>query len=277
MWIFFSVGYTLPSGSNAFFENCVGIQTLIYMQMVFSMMFNAFLFAFFYTSIAKADTRGTQILFSSKAIVSIVDEQVRFQVRMYDVDATNPVVEAHIRMYAVTKTKPVPKRLRLLQPNDEFGSMLFLSLPAVASHHVDIYSLLHPPRVTPVNPSGLTLRQADSAISSRQEVICPICGEDYGTYERWVSHVKYMIIVETNGRHKKSSCLHTSLPKSDYMAAPPDNATATLDVSELQAHFAQEISEVICVVEGIEPISSGTFSAVSTRGSLMVDPSYILG
>ena len=226
------------------------------------MMFNAFLFAFFYTRIARADTRGNQILFSSRAIVSIVDDQVRFQVRIYDVDAKNPVVEAHIRIYAVAKSKPVPQRLRLIQPNDEFGSMLFLSLPAVASHHVDIYSLLHPPRVTPVNPGGLTLRQADSFISSRQEVICPICGEDYGTYERWVNHVKYMIISETNGRQKQSSRLHTSLPKSAYMAAPPRNTTATLDFTELKDYFDQEVAEVICVVEGIEPISSGAFTAV---------------
>jgi hypothetical protein len=230
--------------------------------MVLSMMFNAFLFAFFYTRVARADTRGTQILFSSRAIVSIVDEQVRFQVRIYDVDAKNPVVEAHIRMYAVAKTKPVPKRLRLIQPNDEFGSMLFLSLPAVASHHVDLYSLLHPPRVTPVNPGGLILRQADSSISSRQEVICPVCGEDYGTHERWVAHVKYMIISETVGKPKQAPRLHSALPKSAYMAAPPRNTTATMDLIELKAYFEAELAEVICIVEGVEPISSGAFTAV---------------
>ena len=236
---------------------------LIYTQMVFSMMFNAFLFAFFYTRVAKADSRGNQILFSTKAIVSIVDGQVRFQVRMYDVDAINPVLEASIRMYVVLKSQPVPKRIRILQPNDELGSMLFLSLPAVASHHIDIYSLLHPPRVTPVNPSGLTLRQADSAISSRLEVLCPVCAQNFGTYERWVSHMKYMVIMEGVGDVKrKSTRLHSNTPKSEYMSAPPDYTTASLDIAVFKKHFENEISEVICVVEGIEPISSGQFSSV---------------
>ena len=258
-----TVGYTLPSGSNAFFNKCPGIQLLIYTQMVFSMMFNAFLFAFFYTRVAKADSRGTQILFSSKAIVSIVDGQVRFQVRMYDVDAINPVVEASIRMYVVCKSQPVPKRIRILQPNDEFGSMLFLSLPAVASHHIDIYSLLHPPRVTPIDPSGLTLRQVDAAISSRLEVMCPVCAQNFGTYERWVCHMKYMVIMESVGDVKrKSTRLHSNTPKSEYMSAPPEYTTPSLEVQAFKKHFEDEVSEVICVVEGIEPISSGHFTAV---------------
>jgi hypothetical protein len=230
--------------------------------MVFSMMFNAFLFAFFYTRVGKSDSRGNQILFSSKAIVSVVDGQVRFQVRLYDIDAINPVVEASIRMYVVCKSQPVPKRLRLLQPNDEFGSMLFLSLPAVASHHIDIYSLLHPPRNTPVNQCGVTLRQADAAIGSRLEYLCPVCGESYGTYERWVCHMKYSVIVETAGPPRKSKRLHSSIPKSQYITAPPDNITATVDLATLRNYFQKEISEVICIVEGIEPISSGHFSAV---------------
>jgi hypothetical protein len=240
--------------------------------MVFSMMFNAFLFAFFYTRVAKADSRGVQILFSSKAIISIVDGQVRFQVRMYDIVAINPVVEASIRMYVVCKSQPVPKRLRMLQPNDEFGSMLFLSLPAVASHHVDIYSLLHPPRNTPVNPCGVTLRQADAAIGSRLEYLCPVCGESYGTYERWVCHMKYTVIVETVGPPKKSKRLHSSIPKSQYISVPSDRSTATLDLVALQNHFQQEISEVICIVEGIEPISSGHFSAVSLDSFVICCP-----
>ena len=264
MFLSKSVGYTLPSGSNAFFNQCPGIQMLIYTQMVFSMMFNAFLFAFFYTRVGKADSRGNQILFSSKAIVSIVDGQVRFQVRMYDVDALHPVLEATIRMYVVTKSQPVPKRVRVLQPNDEFGSMLFLSLPAVASHHIDMYSLLHPPRVTPIDPSGLTLRQVDAVISSRLEVLCPVCAQNFGTYERWVSHMKYMVIMEGVGDiQRKSTRLHSNTPKSEYMSAPPEYTTASLDIEVFKRHFDNEISEVICVVEAIEPISSGHFSSVS--------------
>lgn len=225
-------------------------------------MFNAFLFAFFYARLARADNRGAQILFSEKAIMTVAAGQVRFQVRVYDVDAANPVVEAHIRMYAVTKSRPVPRPLRMLQPNDELGGMLFLSVPAVAVHHVDIYSMLHPPREKPINSSGLILRQADSVTCNREEVICPICAESYGTHERWRNHVQFQRIIEEKDGYPTAGT-HLSLKKSDFMSAIPEKYSATLDIEELSVHFAKEVSEIICVVEGIEPISSGTFAAVS--------------
>ena len=48
------------------------------------------------------------------------------------------------------------------------------------------------------DPSGLILRQVDGTTASRDDVICPICGESYGTMERWTNHVRYQQIVETN-------------------------------------------------------------------------------
>jgi hypothetical protein len=153
-------GYTLPYGSNAFFEKCPGLQIAMYVQMVWSMMFNAFLFAFFYTSLAKSSARGIQVLFSNKAIVSTEGDQVRLQIRIYDLDPTHPVVEAHVRLYAWTKHRPVPRPLRLLQPNDELGALLYMSMPTVVTHHIDTYSMLHPTSNVefPVAPSGLVVR-----------------------------------------------------------------------------------------------------------------------
>jgi hypothetical protein len=237
--------------------------------MVWSMIFNAFLFAFFYARVARADNRGAQVVLSNKAIVSVVDGQVRFQVRVYDVDASNPVVEAHIRMIAIMKEQPAPRPLRLIQPNDELGGMLFLSSPAVVTHHIDIYSVLHPPRVTPVNPSGIILRQADAATGSREEYVCEICGECYPTFERWRDHVKYQRLVEEIEGYAIDGT-HLSLSKSGFMSAASESHTATVDIEALKAHFAKEVSEVICIVEGIEPISSGTFSSVSLLNGVCV-------
>lgn len=235
-------------------------------QMVWSMLFNAFLFAFFYARLARSDARGAQVVLSDKALMTVVNGQVRFQIRVYDVDAGLPVVEAHIRMLAVTKSRPVPRPLRLLQPNDELGGMLFLSAPAVVTHHVDIYSVLHPPRTPPVNPSGIILRQVDSVISSREEVVCPVCGESYGTRERWRNHVSFQRIVEEKENYPIEGT-HRALKKSDFIAALPETNNATLDIEELKEHFSREISEVICIVEGIEPSCSGTFASVSDRPS----------
>jgi hypothetical protein len=118
------VGYGLPGGTNAFFENCPTLQVVLYFQMLFSMMFNAFLIAFFYSRVARCDQRGAQVILSKKALLTVVNGQVYFQVRVYDVDAANPVIEARIRMYAVMKSRPVPRPLRILDPNDELGGKM---------------------------------------------------------------------------------------------------------------------------------------------------------
>ena len=50
-----TVGYGFPGTKQAFFSNCQELQIIIYMQMLFSMVFNALLLAFFYSRIAKCD------------------------------------------------------------------------------------------------------------------------------------------------------------------------------------------------------------------------------
>jgi hypothetical protein len=224
-------------------------------------MFNAFLFAFFYTRLAKCDSRGAQVVLSNKAIVTMVNNQLRFQVRVYDIDAASPVIEAHVRLYAVTKSRPVPRPLRIIQPDDEFLANLFLSLPTVVSHHVDLYSIMHPPRETPVATGGVLLRQADSVNCVREEFVCPVCGESYGTYERWSKHIKYNRLIETQEDYPIEGS-HRQIKAELFEPVEPTVFTPTTDVDEIKDYFDQEISEIICVVEAIEPISSGTFSAL---------------
>lgn len=288
-----TVGYTLPAGSNAFFEHCPSLQTLIYAQSVWSSFFNAFLLAFLYSRVARAESRTAQVLFSDKAIVSVVSQpghtadptdssgngtaaaissssptspsaatpalsqQVRFQVRVYDVDAKHPVVEARCRMYAVLRNRAVPRPLRLLQPNDEVGAPLFLSLPSVISHHIDPYSALHPPSTLPVATAGLNLRQVDSLISNREEVCCPICGESYGTHQRFVNHVNQHVRNETAFNYPIEGT-HRSLTP-ELLLPPPQPS-----LSELQTYFQQSVAEIIVTVSGQDPLTSGSFQALQS-------------
>ena len=51
-----TVGYSLPGGdNNAFFEHCPKLQTVLYFEMVFSMLFNAFLFSFFFARLSRPE------------------------------------------------------------------------------------------------------------------------------------------------------------------------------------------------------------------------------
>ena len=212
-------------------------------------MFNAFLFAFLYNRLGRSESRGAQVVNSNKAIVSVVDGQVRLQCRIYDIDSRHPIVEAHARLYVVMKERPVPRPLRLLQPDDELGGTLFLSFPTVISHHLDVYSMLYPPREVGVAPSGLILRQADSVTANREEVICPVCGESYGTHERWVQHVRYQQMVEHKDGYPVEAS-HLSLTARDLRK--PETPT----MQEFQQYFEQHVAEIILVTEGIDPLVS---------------------
>lgn len=255
-----TVGYGLPNGSNAYFNDCQGLQLVIYLQMVWSMLFNAFFIAFMFARLGRSETRGAQVLASNQAIVSLSSSgQVRFQLRLFDIDAQYPVIEAHVRLYAVRKDRPVPRPIRILQPNDDLGSVLFLSLPYVVMHHIDIYSMLHPYTPESDLSSGLILRQVDATTGNRDEVFCPICGEAFGNHDRWVRHARYQRLVERKESFPVKGS-HLSLTKEHFL--PPMQPCT--EIEDLRAFFKQEIAEVICVVEGIDPLTSGTFQALQS-------------
>lgn len=256
-------GYGLPNGINSYFERgCSALQVVIYFQMVWSMLFNGFLLTFLYNRLGRSETRSSQVIFSNKALVSIVDGQVRFRVRLFDCDTKHPVVEAHVRMYCVMKQRPVPRPLRILQPDDDLGSMLFLSFPNVVSHNVDMYSLLHPPVATMLmKPGGLVLRQVDGSTGDRDDIVCPICGEAYGTFERWFNHVRYQQVVEKQDKYPVLNT-HLSLDLDEISKEP--YVKPVKEISSLRQYFKNNVSEILCLVEGIDPMQSGTFQALQS-------------
>ena len=258
-----TVGYGLPNGINAFFEQgCGGLQLIIYFQMAWSMIFNAFLITFIYNRLGRSEARSIQVLFSNKALVSIVDDQVRFQVRLFDCDTKHPVVEAHVRMYCVMKQRPVPRPLRILQPDDDLGAMLFLSFPSVVSHNIDMYSLLHPPVASfLMKPKGLVLRQVDGQTNNRDDIICPVCGESYGTFDRWLNHVRYQQIAEEKDDFPVNGT-HLSLDMNEIEKEPYTKPIQ--DIESLKQYFRNNVSEILCLVEGIDPMQSGTFQALQS-------------
>jgi len=276
------IGYGLPHGINSFFEEgCANLQIIIYFQMAWSMIFNAFLLAFLYARLGRSESRSNQVICSNKALVTVVDGQVRFQLRLFDNDAQHPLVEPHVRLFCVMNNRPVPRPLRLLQPDDELGGMLFLSFPTVVSHHIDMYSLLHPPSpavtIIPgtssvlssvMEPGGLVLRQVDGATNSRDDVICPVCGESYGTLERWRNHVKFNQIAETKDEWPMEGSHQTiDIQEIERLMTTKDGVgilRPTQDLTELEDYFRRNVSEIICVVEAIDPLQSGTFQALQS-------------
>uniref|UniRef100_A0A7S4QR08 C2H2-type domain-containing protein n=1 Tax=Ditylum brightwellii TaxID=49249 RepID=A0A7S4QR08_9STRA len=208
-----------------FFDNCSELQVCIYFQMVFSMMFNAFLFAFFFAGLSRCNNRGWQIIFSDKAIIRRDPHTGRysFHVQVYDADCSHPLVEAHVRFYAIRRrfsvtgssvTSPSSMFLqhhnlkfdpmRITNPDDELGAFMFASVPHSVSHHIDAYSPILPPSRRGAyedgkihihsgfvcDSAGLNLREMDSLVGNRAGLQCTVCGETYTTTQNLVRHIR---------------------------------------------------------------------------------------
>jgi hypothetical protein len=255
-----TVGYGLPSGSNGFFEeNCAHVQIPIFFQMVFNMLFNAFMFAFFYSQLSKSETRSIQLVFSNKLIIGVKDDQVYASVRCYDLDSAHPLVEAHARMYLLDhklKLKP----LRIVDPDDDNGAFMHPSIPQEIIHEVDHYSALSPrsmPLKTEKNSTRLNLRSIDSITGSRDEVHCPICGETFATYRLLQAHCNWNKMIEEREGYPIGP-----IGSSHQSFVMPD--ITPISLYEVQQHVERTLSEIVVVVEAIDPQLSGTFQALQS-------------
>jgi len=312
----------------AFFQNCPATQVTIYFQMAFSMMFNAFLFAFFYSRLARCEARGTLVLFSEKAVVRVDSTgKMVLEVQVYDSDSRHPVVEAHVRLILVPggrsnrrnynysspignvyddknefwrlekeqETTPANnsvteddstsirgkfwrsenyRPLRIYRPNDEFNAPLFTSIPSRISHHIDSYSPLMPPKCRDksiVDSYGLPLRELDSWTGNREGYPCPVCGETFGTHERLWKHITYNQLVEQSSNIKNGPGTHQSVVKEDDEEEDGDSTSAGLSrmnifptYEDIRQFWVQTGAELVAIVEGIDPLTSGTFHALQS-------------
>ena len=146
--------------------------------------------------------------------------------------------------------------LRLVRPDDDMGAMLYTSVPVEIVHHVDHHSALGPPRKMPfvIEDHGIPLRSVDSPIGNREEIICPVCGESYGSYERLQKHVDFNTMIE----EREDYPVETSY-RGFVM---PEIFPITL--KEVASHIEANMSEIIVVMEGIDPQVSGTFQALQS-------------
>jgi hypothetical protein len=307
----------------AFFQNCPATQVTIFFQMTFSMMFNAFLFAFFYNRLARCEARATLVLFSNKAVVRVDSTgKMVLEVQVYDADSRHPVVEAHVRLILVpggrsnrrnyNYSSPVDNRfdetnefwrlenendttaegdsnknssklwrsenyrpLRIYRPNDEFNSPLFTSIPSRITHHIDSYSPLMPPKCRDksiLESYGLPLRELDSWTGNREGYPCPVCGETFGTHERLWKHINYNQLVEISSNIKKGPGTHQSLADDGIEDEDGDddntfgrskkNKIPTYE--DLRQFWLRTGAELVAIVEGIDPLTSGTFQALQS-------------
>jgi hypothetical protein len=81
----------------------------------------------------------------------------------------------------------------------------------------------------------------------------------YGTHERWVRHARYQQLVERKEKYPVEGT-HQSLKERDFLP----RALPHTSLAELKQYFHDEVAEVISVVEGIDPLTSGTFQSLQS-------------
>mmetsp|Transcript_22350 Transcript_22350/g.35767 ORF Transcript_22350/g.35767 Transcript_22350/m.35767 type:complete len:518 (-) Transcript_22350:28-1581(-) len=199
-----------------FFHDCVGLVVIVYFQVIVSLGINALVVGLVLQRLGRADSRSHQVVFSDKAVIRCIHGNMYYMFQVYDLDRRHPVVEAHVRVYAVFHSTDGTNRvnyqtrfMRLQNPNDELGSVLFLSVPCTVVHCIDQWSPLMPPKESRdmwgnandnfvhnaanrfVFP-GLILRESDAECGARDGASCPICGETFPTDQHLLRHIRYM-------------------------------------------------------------------------------------
>merc|ERR1712194_689658 len=143
--------------------------------------------------------------------------------------------------------------------------MLLTSVPSRVAHHIDIYSPLMPSefrhRNNIVHSYGLNLREVDSYTGNRSGCKCPVCGETYGTLEQLWKHIKYNQLIERYS-DQTDDMPDTHLALGDESSYKQKHTIPTY--AHLQNFWNENQMEVIAVVEGIDPLASGTFQALQS-------------
>jgi hypothetical protein len=137
--------------------------------------------------------------------------------------------------------------------------MLMPSIPTEIVHVIDHHSVLSPTRTMPLvdneSLNSMPMRSIDSVIGSREEIICPVCGESYGTYERLKRHVMYSALVDEDAGFDVFPASHRGFLMPDIRP---------VGLEEVKRHIERTLSEIIVVVEAIDPQLSGTFQSLQS-------------
>eukprot|EP00586_Coscinodiscus_wailesii_P017614 CAMPEP_0172500448 /NCGR_PEP_ID=MMETSP1066-20121228/138462_1 /TAXON_ID=671091 /ORGANISM="Coscinodiscus wailesii, Strain CCMP2513" /LENGTH=460 /DNA_ID=CAMNT_0013274685 /DNA_START=130 /DNA_END=1512 /DNA_ORIENTATION=- len=278
-----TVGYGLPGDTMTFFENCPDVQVAIFFQMMFSMCFNALLLSLLFTRISRAESRSAQILFTDKAVIRKDDKgRLLFKIKVYDADSKYPLVESHVRLYVVHSCSNRNYHpLRITVPDDDLGATLLTSIPSTIVHHIDNYSQLLPPKFRGrnhmVESCGLQLREIDSHTGNREVILCPVCAECYGTHERLLKHIRFnqeqerLCEFPVEGTHQELS------EKEVSILTEPEKHYPQPTFEDLKYYFESAKIEIIAVVESIDPLVSGTCSALQSYQSddIVLDRDFV--
>ncbi|KAL7530704.1 hypothetical protein ACHAXR_003634, partial [Thalassiosira sp. AJA248-18] len=231
-------------------------------------------------------------VYDADSMYPIVEAHVRF----YAVKHRTMHLEKNRNVRQPMRMEP----MRVSMPNDDLGAVLYTSIPTCATHHIDYHSPILPPSKRRFGPEdgrvprkygfvrdshGLDLRENDSYTGSADGLQCVVCGETYGTVANLIQHIKYNQHTEKHdevpmlGSHQELD-VEALFNKKTKSCSFSDGHGKTAEASgsdrndiekppapwynEYKQYLRESNVEVICVMEAIDPITSGTFQAIQS-------------
>jgi len=285
-----TIGYGVP---DPYMKGCWQAPVVLTVQTLLQLLMAACLVGVVFQGISRPQARACTILFSDQAVIRCIDGVHYLMLRICDLRIRHSLIEAHVRCYCVHQHpehgyQTVP--LRLEHPDDDLGASLLLTLPSTVVHRIDAWSPLAPyvlqeevPRPQPtrrrtssnttdpqswqnkqqardhhrtVGWPGTLQRQVDCEAGNRMSCVCPTCGSSFGTALHLQLHSKYCAKMDISSGVPPEHC-HKELKAEDLQGLTHEDPSR----EELHTHLALNYSEVVVMVEGIEPTTSSTLQA----------------
>ena len=285
---FTTIGYGVPyDDRRVFFNSCPAMLVIIYFEATTFMLVNAMIVGLFIGKLSRASSRANQIIFSDKASICCVRNRFYFMFQACEASffSYRPVVEAHVRVYAVLHEQDPShteraffqtRVMRLTNPNDELGGVLFLATPQVVTHCIDQWSPLFPPRALPAHGDDVALH--DGAAYHFPGVVYRMADREVAMADEG----RVLASTMCNG----AVCSDTAPGSSDSAASPHLRPAVGEAASEaellamqhaIRKHLVASDLEVIVVLEGIDPHTSNTFQARQsyTAADIVFDEMFV--
>mmetsp|Transcript_43245 Transcript_43245/g.83017 ORF Transcript_43245/g.83017 Transcript_43245/m.83017 type:complete len:420 (+) Transcript_43245:99-1358(+) len=219
-----TIGYGVE---DPYMKGCYSGLLVLGAAALWESLLSALLFTLVYQRFSRAQVRATSVCFSQRAVISEIQGNCYFMFQVCDF-RKHQLCEAHVRLYCVQHADTdcgmsfQTRAMRLQHPDDELGGMLLLALPQQVVHRIDAWSPLCPPSHRSCPGSSPA-----TGFGCDFEVLQRACDAE-------------------NGNREPASAA----------ARPP--APGLQDVAK---YLDEAQLEVLCLVEGIEPSTSGTLQA----------------
>ena len=256
-----TIGYGLGGKSDPYFDNCSAGFPIIFLLSVLSILYDAVCLGLIFNRISRINTRASTIIFSNKAVIRFSKEGVPYFMFQVCEMRKHQLVEAHARCYAFLRplsTKVpgrrsfVTKSMRLVHPDDALSGFILLAAPSCIVHRIDHWSPMCPPSMHSKDANGphpfpsLIRRAVDQEIGCEDKVFPPSESRTTTTTTK----------EEEEEEEEKEEEEEEEERKTERRTNRP------ISVEEMKSsilHWMEDSRlEVLCLVEGIESISSGT-------------------